>query len=138
MTWIELAEKEIKKHAKTDIMYKQRLEYVINSIKRGKLIKKIIERYKSLDNKKILDIGSGEGGISIAFGKDNKSHVCALDIDPDWIKRAKIRSVEERVNINLIYGDGLNLPIRKKSFNIIICSDVIEHVNKPEKLVENI
>jgi len=68
----------------------------------------------------ILDVGSGEGLTFIphATGMD----VTHLDID--------LYNIE-----NFIRGDALHLPFRDKSFNTVVCGELLEHVPDPQQLL---
>lgn len=92
-----------------------------------------------LDVKKgdvILDAGCGEGRHSfecIARGAD----VCSMDIDMESLKKARYilaaiklkedASYHGRFQIHI--GDALNLPFKEETFDKIICSEVMEHVD---------
>lgn len=112
--------------------------YALTAIERGLVLRKIVSKFICVDNAKILDVGCGEGGISIAFGRGGKTEVYSIDIELSRIYKSKVRAREEKTSINFLLADALNLPFRKGAFNIVICNDVIEHVPKPEQLVNEI
>ena len=132
--YVELLEEYLppKRHK----MYKAWKQYALNAIERGKLVKEMVSKFIQVENATVIDIGCGEGGLSIAFAKEN-SKVLSLDIDPERVKRSKIRAEEEGVEVNFVVADGLRLPFRSFSFDIIICNDLIEHVPEPQRLMED-
>ena len=77
---------------------------------------------------KVLDIGCGSGAISSKI-KD----VVGIDISKDAIQYCK-----KNHNGNYIVSLGEALPFKKESFDAVICSDVIEHIFEPKRLLEEI
>jgi 2-polyprenyl-3-methyl-5-hydroxy-6-metoxy-1,4-benzoquinol methylase len=90
----------------------------------------------SLKNKKILDIGCGDGVLSYmlwlkgakVFGSDPS--VAGISLANNMHKRLKTDAVFES-NQNYSYFEN-------DLFDAIICSDVIEHVQKPDTLLKQI
>lgn len=113
-------------------------QYWLGGIKRGLLVRKIVSKFVYVDHARVLDIGCGEGGISIAFGKDRKTEVCSIDINAKRVRNSKVRTDEEKASINFVVADGLNLPFATGIFDIIICNDVMEHVPKPQQLAKEV
>lgn len=74
------------------------------------------------DRKKILDVGCGDGQISVKF-KELGLEVYGIDIASSQVKEAKKRGVVA------IEGDFQNgLPYDNKSFDIVFCGEVVEHL----------
>ena len=73
-----------------------------------------------LDNKTILDIGSGSGCIAISLAKHSpKAKVTALDICKDAIELSQRNAKENDVNLEFINADILNYKSDKK-YDIIV------------------
>lgn len=107
----------------------EKLSFWNHGIERGKqMLKFIKEKGKTIENKHILDIGCGHGGISLAFVGEVKS-VSALDIDVDRVKIFKKR-IEKRdaKEVRPIIGNALNLPYKNSIFDIVIMNGVLEWV----------
>jgi hypothetical protein len=69
----------------------------------------------NLARPKILEVGSGSLGI----GPYLKRELVGIDIDfsgPDWPQMTKV------------IATGKSLPFRNKSFDIVICTDTLEHI----------
>lgn len=75
-----------------------------------------------IDNKKILDIGTGNGEIAEYFVKKNK--VYSVDIT-DQRKNKNSKVVFKRINSEKV-------PFRKRFFDIVISNHVIEHLANQE------
>ena len=87
---------------------------------RNTLIREMVDSIKKNDKTtfKILDVGGREGNLS-DFLSDDEIHI--LDI----------RSGEEG---NYVLGDITNSPYRYDSFDVVISSDMYEHIPKNDRL----
>ncbi len=88
----------------------------MKKLTRGK-INSFLAKYAS--NKRVLDIGAASGDHASIF-----PNAIALDIDP-------IRKPD-------IVGDAHNLPFPDESFEVVVCSEVFEHLEDPRKAVNEI
>jgi SAM-dependent methyltransferase len=92
-----------------------------------------------IKGKKILDVGCGKGGIMTACAMRG-ADVSGFDVDLEEIEFA--RSWAESLNlsdkISIEMGDGENIPFADNTFDLIICSYVLEHVKNPEKVIREI
>lgn len=83
-------------------------------------------------SKKILDLGCGEGGIIRAiFEKFPKKNITGVDISPRRINFLKKIFPQGRFLCEDVAHTSL-----KSKFDLIICSQVIEHVENDKKIVE--
>lgn len=88
---------------------------------------------------KVLDIGCGDGWISIKLAKLGFS-VSGIDSSQTAIKRAKKSADSEGLDVDFRVGDALNLPFEDKKFDAIIDRGLLHHI-LPEnrgKYYENI
>ncbi|MBK47633.1 MAG: bifunctional 3-demethylubiquinol 3-O-methyltransferase/2-polyprenyl-6-hydroxyphenol methylase [Pelagibacteraceae bacterium] len=99
----------------------------------------IIQNYeKPIKKKNILDIGCGGGLISELLAK-KKGLVLGIDENIDNIKQAKKHARENSINVN--YKNlSLNSFYKKnnKKFDLILCLEVLEHVDDVEKALNKI
>lgn len=102
------------------------------SLQRGDLVFRLLKSNKiNTSGIRILDLGSGEGGTSNLFSKNN--FLVSLDISLNRLSRQK-----DEESFNKINGDAEYLPFKDDSFDLIIMQDVIEHVYQPKKLINGI
>lgn len=84
-------------------------------------------------NNKILDVGCGEAFLSKMLIEQG-NRVVGIDISEEAIKLASENGVEAYV----CDVEKDNLPFDYKSFDIIILSEIIEHLISPRKILENL
>ncbi len=82
------------------------------------------------EKKQMLDAGSGSGIYSFSLAQYIQS-ITAIDLESDKIDYAK--SINIFNNINFSVGDLCCLKQNDESFDLIICSDVIEHIKDDRK-----
>jgi 2-polyprenyl-3-methyl-5-hydroxy-6-metoxy-1,4-benzoquinol methylase len=87
-----------------------------------KLVKNEIGNLRDI---KVLDIGCGDGVLSYLFAKE-KADVSGLDYSDIAINFAKEKT--KKYNIDFRQGSAYELPFKDNSFDVIISSDVIEHL----------
>lgn len=85
----------------------------------------------------ILDMGCGEGVFSRELYKRNFK-VTGLDIDSDAISAARTIAHNANLKINYLVADALDSKLPNNSFAQLICTDVIEHVDDPDKGLQEI
>ena len=102
-------------------------------------ISRYLERFCSnMTSGNILDLGVGPWEYVSLLTKRNM-RVIGLDISSDLLKIARSRiNTSDHEAVNLIRGDLAHLPFKNGIFDLIICLSVLEHLNSPEKLVQEI
>ena len=113
--------------------------YAVNDDSRYQKAQKIISCLEyvlnqKLRNRKILEIGSGSGKISyhlIQAGND----VISLDIDVNLFRNTFFPEKK----IQFLLANGISMPFKDETFDIVICNQVIEHIprrNQPSLVTE--
>lgn len=83
-------------------------------------------------NKKILDIGCGPGVHILSLLKSNEVH--GIDIIDDYIESAKSNGyISQKCDV-----EKENLPFDNEYFDLVICTDVFEHLFNPLNLGKEI
>ncbi len=87
------------------------------------LVETILNKYNTMDDARILDIGSGSGNISIALGKNfPDAEIISLDISDEAINLAQHNANKNNVsNIKFVKGSIISTGIlNDQQFDIIV------------------
>lgn len=117
--------------SKTKAYYSNKVNVYGMPKNREKRIMQLIE--ENVKNKSILDVGCSEGYFGSKLKKKG-AKVIGVDISKSAIKIAKQVLNEVRlVDLN----DG-KLPFQDRTFDIIVASEVIEHLIQPQKILNEL
>lgn len=103
-------------------------------IKRLNFISSQIETHIPTSGK-ILDVGCGNGNISLHLGNLNYQ-VKGIDVSEESIQYAQNRNTFSNVNFQCISAEELT--VREERFDAVVCSEVLEHLEKPEVLLQTL
>ncbi|HID38649.1 MAG TPA: class I SAM-dependent methyltransferase [Calditrichaeota bacterium] len=84
---------------------------------------------------RILEIGSGGGEASNVL-RNSEVLYFPLDVSPK-----NLLQIRQRANSRRIFpltGDAFYLPVHSGSVDIVLCSEVLEHVNEPTSVLKEI
>ncbi len=84
----------------------------------------------------VLEIGCGQGGVALPCAKLGCS-VAAFDVDPAEVDVLKARAAELGLQVEAAAADGMTYA-DGRTYDVVIASEVLEHVGEPPKLVETI
>lgn len=82
-----------------------------------------------LEQKRVLDLGSGIGGYALEFREQGAKVVSADLIQPRRPSKA---------GLDPTISDALHLPFCDNCFDVVFCASLIEHVAQPECVVDEI
>lgn len=94
------------------------------------------DRVGDIKDKNILDVGFGSGGIAIAFNQAGAISY-GVDINPELKVIAEKNVLKNNAKADLKIYDGVNLPFSDNFFDYIVSFSVLEHVENPEKLLND-
>jgi len=100
----------------------------------NKRVKLIINMLFIKENDRVLDIGCGEGYI---IGKMDKGEITGIDLSKTALSMAREKLVNKS-NINLLRGNAEKMSFHNDTFNKIFCTELLEHVPCPEKVIKEI
>lgn len=72
-----------------------------------------------------LDIGAGSGILALSAAKLGYRPVCAMDVDANAVRAAQANAKRNRVRIQIIRRNVLELPMRPKRRYFFICANLI-------------
>ena len=119
-------ERAIKAHA--DLRFRSEYDYALFEYYRSAKVIAFLERAGVRVAGRVLDAGCGGGGMPLSLAEEAR-HV--VGIDPiDRFSGAGVRLGRERSLRNLAFAvaDGMALPFRSGSFDLVLSHAVIEHV----------
>lgn len=91
----------------------------------------------ALQGRVILDLGCGMGGLTTALALSGAS-VQPLDFNPHYCHITRLRGARYGLDFSPVNAAGERLPFRDGHFDLIVCMDVLEHVEDPERLLSEI
>ncbi len=110
----------------------------VNKVRDSKaLVSDFTERVGDPNGKKILDVGSGPGGVSIAFSLAG-ANVTGIDIERELYEIAKIQAPSYGVNPEFFLYSGDKLPFADNTFDYAVSVSVLEHTTSPEGYLSEI
>lgn len=101
--------------------------------KRLKVVYKILFNGTPLKGKKFLDVGCGLGFFASKAGKLG-ADVYGIDIGERLINISRKRYPKGKFSV----ASAARLPFKDNSFDLILCTEVIEHVNNQNKALSEI
>ncbi len=104
---------------------------------RGRLVCDILESFQPLKGLKILDIGCGEGGTSLALA-ERGAQITAIDFNPKRVEKFRQKVFSASIDLSIDVGNAQNLNFPNGAYDCILLQDVLEHLPHPEKAVQEI
>lgn len=86
---------------------------------------------------KVLDVGCG-GGAACEFAAKLGAQVSGIDLSPNSIKAAQDHAIKSNLKIDYQSGIAEKLPYDDNTFDMVLCFDVLEHVDDWNKVVSEV
>jgi SAM-dependent methyltransferase len=119
-------ERAIKAHA--DLRFRSEYDYALFEYYRSSKVIAFLERAGVPIRGRVLDAGCGGGGMPLSLAEEAQM---VVGIDPaQRFQDAGVRLGHERslTNLHFALADGMALPFRERSFDLVLSHAVIEHV----------
>jgi 2-polyprenyl-3-methyl-5-hydroxy-6-metoxy-1,4-benzoquinol methylase len=87
----------------------------------------LLRLYTMIEGKRILDSGCGTAGLLITLQQAGAAELVGIEVDPNVYRLATLRT-SRLPQIRIIQDDAALLTQGPESFDIVISSEVIEHV----------
>ena len=119
---------EIAIKAHSDLRFRSEYDSALFEYYRSAKVITFLERAGVPLEGRVLDAGCGGGGMPLSFAEEAKSAV-GIDLTPRF-RDAGCRLARERAvrNLAFVRADGLALPFRDQTFDLVLSHAVIEHV----------
>lgn len=98
-------------------------------------LKNLTRHTPDLRERKILDLGSGRGGVLLSATEAGYD-IIGLEYSKPHITEALRRGKERGISLNVIQGRGEDMPFSDHSFGFINMAQVIEHVESPIEVMK--
>lgn len=120
---------------KKNLEYSERYYQKIENVEIPKWILPLLKKKKI---QKIADLGCGDGGIiSSIIQKYPHKKIIGIDISPRRIRDLK-RKYRKNSDYKFFCRDVIKTKLPSKYFDLIICTQVIEHLENDRKLIREV
>jgi 2-polyprenyl-3-methyl-5-hydroxy-6-metoxy-1,4-benzoquinol methylase len=108
-------------------------------IQRGREIVRTIRQVTPLRRKRVLDVGSGYGGMLISMAEQG-ADVVGVEINPERAEMGRRRIADLGMKIPYHQADicDAGMSERLGEFDVVVCHDVLEHVLDPKRVIESL
>jgi SAM-dependent methyltransferase len=97
---------------------------------------RLYEMVEQVRPRTVLDAGCGEGFVvSFLKERDPSLQLTGTDLNADAIQYAR-EHFSDTADFRI--GDIYDLPFETDAFDLVICSEVLEHLDKPERALEEL
>lgn len=108
--------------------YAQTLAFALGRYEEGRLIADFFERMWP-ETRDVLDVGTGNGGVSLALANVKSLRVTSADIGVSEDLQPLLR--ETQLPVRQLVSDGRKLALASNQFDFVVCLETIEHVPQP-------
>ena len=88
----------------------------------------IVWRNLAKDAQYILDVGCGKGEPMQFLNRRRRYFTVGIDIFQPYIEKCRLQGIHD----DYVMCDVRNLPFREKSFDIALCLEVLEHMDRKD------
>ena len=84
-----------------------------------------------LNGRAVLDVGCGDGALTLVCWQNGASRVVGCDIDPRMIARAVARATQHKATVTYAVSRAETLPFPDRSFDLVTAITVLAFVPEP-------
>ncbi|GAB3682633.1 bifunctional 2-polyprenyl-6-hydroxyphenol methylase/3-demethylubiquinol 3-O-methyltransferase UbiG [Salinisphaera aquimarina] len=96
-----------------------------------------IDTRAPLKGKRVLDVGCGAGLLAEAMARRGAT-VTGLDLAPELIEAARVHARDSELDIDYRCQSSRDLAIEMPgAFDIVVCYEMLEHVDEPDHVVDD-
>ena len=107
------------------------IHFALSNVVRGRQARDLIVRKTGIRSGRSLDVGSAYGGMVVAFAEAGFD-ATGVEIDAHWCDLGNLNCSSRGFGNPIKLQDFLSEPL-DKTFDVITCNDVIEHVFEPRR-----
>lgn len=96
------------------------------------LIPFLADQPQRVAGRRVLDVGSGSGAVSIAAGRAGAAEVFAIDIDPFAVVATELNTGRNGVSATCLWGDATTTPLPE--VDVILVGDVFYDFGLAERM----
>ncbi|WGM39487.1 50S ribosomal protein L11 methyltransferase [Caulobacter sp. NIBR1757] len=96
------------------------------------LIPFLAERPEAVAGRRVLDLGSGSGVVSIAAAKARAARIFAIDVDPYAVVATELNTGLNGVSATCLWGDAATTPL--PPVDVLLVGDVFYEYGLAEKM----
>lgn len=101
-------------------------------------LNKIVEFIPKKENLRVLDAGCGEGQLLERISKNFKKNNLEIELFGSDITKVSLESAKRRINAKLFLENLEKLHYPNNYFDVITCTEVIEHIPEYKKVIEEL
>ena len=115
-------------------------DYAMSSVERGRAGVSAVARHRDIAGARMLDVGAAYGGFPIAFRQAGASEAIGVELEGHYLHLAQDLIHDTGCSVTMLHGSATDAAFMASlgTFDIITCTDVIEHVEDPRTLVRNL
>jgi SAM-dependent methyltransferase len=98
----------------------------------SKRVRDLLASYKTIDEARVIEVGSGAHGLIFYFGA---SH--GVGVDPLALEYARLFPAWQRC-VSTVVSFGEQLPFADETFDIVLCDNVVDHAESPPGIVREL